>query len=1443
MLTAKNVTPGMGAHYYKKENYYSSEQSQEQSRWFGKGAKQLGLRGKIQPEVFEQLLNGVLPSGDRFRTRRRSQQPSVPGKKQPQVRAGLDLTFSAPKSVSLLALAYGDGELEKAHRIAVERTLKVVEQRYAQTRVRFGSAEKDRRVVTTGNLVVGHFHHDTSRELDPHLHTHCVLLNMTRLENGRWYSLHNDRIYKHRKLLGQIYQNELARQVQQLGYRIEPRDHGQFEIAGFSREQLEFFSERRRQILQHIGAESTWAERESVWDATRTKKGEPVARQELQNFWFREAQSIRIEFPQRERRSQLEDDSEEQLKQAIADGIEHCSEREVAFPTESIEQFVLSEVGKFGLGQVQTAIAESEELIYLDDKVTTEKAVQRELSTIRLMHRGQGQVEAIAEPEAIARYLDGREAPRPNDKRLTAGQREGIELAATTSDRVVAWQGVAGAGKTFALKEFKVIAEGQGYVLRGFAPSAEAAKVLGEEVGISSATVASLLFSPLSNRQNSHEIWVVDEAGLLSANDALALLARAQREGARTILVGDTRQLSAVEAGNPFKSLQQAGMRMAYLDESRRQRTPELRQGVRLISRGRVREGIEQFQQTGCIAAIADESQRQARLVEDYLALSPEERDRTLVLAGTNRERLGITQRIRAGLREEGQLGEGVQIERLEARDLTEVQMRYVHHFAEGDVVMPLYRNVRQGLEKGAFFEVVGKEGDRLVLRAEDGSQRIVDVQFKKVVFARRAIEIAPGDVLRWTKNNRELERRNGQQFWVESIEGNEARVQYADGRFEAIDLSRPQHLDYALVSTTYAAQGKTAERALIAADRTIGKESFYVAVSRVKTDLKLYTENIEGLTKLAQRSRANQNPIELLRQQLRERLAQESAVGGETSENASSEVGDRSEQQPITRNVERPSKPAKPKWWPRVVSNEGEGDRQPEIDRNPGLEPKHYDELHRTSAIAAELIALNFLSLRGEETYRRVCYSDRLSRRKDGELSDRVRRRYSHLEKGGWWCSGLDPLDYWKPMQWGCFKPDYPRISKDKGKPIKYEHPIKTSTRAFFLDVPDLIWEKVARSYGLEMPGYRGEGFWAWVQREQVPIVLVEGAKKAACLLSAGYAAIALPGIWNGRRKAAGGKPERVIPELLVFVREGREVFFCFDRDEKPRTRKNVQDAIWKTGRLLQRQGCEVGVIELPGPEKGVDDFVVGQGAGAFEAVYAEGQSFREWDGKRRRDRPELLVEIETGDRKKVAMFEPPDRKEKYWPLVREYLVTERSLPEEMIDSLHDAGQLYAAGLKEGQEFGVVFLERDFSGNITGAFQSKLLPGRRSQRCDPGDKKNEGWFYFSMGEGQKLKRVVLAESPIDALSAAVLTQRDVKTMFVAVDDLERIPARLIEGAITRGGEIYVASNANVQGESMAAIVKEVFPQAIQIRPPLAREWNDCLRSLERNNMHKSMAF
>ncbi|NJR60853.1 MAG: AAA family ATPase [Cyanobacteria bacterium CRU_2_1] len=152
------------------------------------------------------------------------------------------------------------------------------------------------------------------------------------------------------------------------------------------------------------------------------------------------------------------------------------------------------------------------------------------------------------------------------------------------------------------------------------------------------------------------EIWIVDEASLLSAKDAHALLQRAGQEQARIVLVGDTRQLSAVEAGNPFKSLQAGGIAIARLDESLRQQTQELKTAVTLIAQDKVIEGIQALDQAGCIREIQDSEQQLQQLVDDYLKLSPQERSRTLLLAGTNQQRLELTQRIRERLQAEGTL-------------------------------------------------------------------------------------------------------------------------------------------------------------------------------------------------------------------------------------------------------------------------------------------------------------------------------------------------------------------------------------------------------------------------------------------------------------------------------------------------------------------------------------------------------------------------------------------------------------------------------------------------------------------------------------------------------------------------------------------------------------------------------------------------------------------
>ncbi|WP_236739179.1 plasmid replication protein, CyRepA1 family [[Phormidium ambiguum] IAM M-71] len=182
----------------------------------------------------------------------------------------------------------------------------------------------------------------------------------------------------------------------------------------------------------------------------------------------------------------------------------------------------------------------------------------------------------------------------------------------------------------------------------------------------------------------------------------------------------------------------------------------------------------------------------------------------------------------------------------------------------------------------------------------------------------------------------------------------------------------------------------------------------------------------------------------------------------------------------------------------------------------------------------------------------------------------------------------------------------------------IKYEHPPQTPTRVFFLQVPDRIWEQVSERYHVPITSEdRQQGFWQWVWAKNLPIVIVEGAKKAGCLLTLGYAAIALPGVTGGvRTKTQFGEKcsPYLVPELQHFATSGREIYIGFDHDIKRQTIRNVNREIDKLGQCFQAAECGVKVICLPGPEKGVDDFVVVQGEDAFCDLYEGAQAFSFW-------------------------------------------------------------------------------------------------------------------------------------------------------------------------------------------------------------------------------------
>ena len=863
MLSLANVSAAQAENYYEKDDYYTQGDPdlQSDSQWQGNGAEKLGLEGAVDKAVFQQLLHGQTPDGKSLHSKAIN-----PAKH----RAATDYTFSAPKSVSIAALIQKDKRVIQAHDEAVKTALSVLENRYAQTRVRRGPGIREK--VSTGNVIAATFRHETSREQDPQLHTHCVVINATQMEDGSWRSLSNEEVLNNQKLLGEIYQNELAVQLRKSGYEIEPNGSGQFEFKDYEQPLLDLFSTRTQQIEQYIerwedsikevgGKPLNATQKKQATLATRLRK-KSVPREVLLEGWHRAISAGEVTLPATP--EEAAKDLTSQAQAAAAEGVNHASERESVFKVERAERFALEHhLGEQSFSELQTAMTDAG-LLPAKNRYTTQTAIERELDTIAIMESGQGQVNAIADESKVWQLLR-------QELSLTEGQRQAIETTATTTDQFIAWQGVAGAGKTYSLKLVAQLATEQGYEVTGYAPSAQAANTLSEEANIESDTVARLLHSDSNDAPQQQAIWIVDEAGLLSAKDAHQLLTKARSQNARVILVGDIRQLSAVEAGNPFKSLQSAGIQTVYLEESRRQKTEALRAAVVCLSAGEQREGLDRLDKAGMVHEVTDAQARHHCIVNDYMRSSPEARKKTLILSGTNVEQLALTADLRKALQAEGSLGaDTFQMRSLRSLDRTSAQLKYACAYSEGEVVVPVRDYRRYGLKKKAQYTVTGRdiEKNQITVAAPDGSAIAFDPSrcADKTTYAVQEIAIASGDQLRWTRNDTERGVRNGQMVTVAAIDAKgTATLKDTSGNEMTVDLSGQQYLDYALVSTTYSSQGKTVDQVLVAVDSTISKEGLYVAVSRAKQNLSLYTADREQLFKRAERSTAKENPSDYL--------------------------------------------------------------------------------------------------------------------------------------------------------------------------------------------------------------------------------------------------------------------------------------------------------------------------------------------------------------------------------------------------------------------------------------------------------------------------------------------------------------------------------------------------------------------------------------------------
>ena len=892
------ASPAQGVTYYERDGYYATDDPEHRqgSAWVGKGAEALGLSGAVDPDTFKEILEGTVPDGSGRRLGRREKDGTF------RHRPGRDVTFSAPKSVSIAALIGGDHRVVAAHDAAVRTTLAWIEDNVVETRMRDAESGRMARAAHQ-NAVIATFRHDTSRNLDPQLHTHAVIANMVQGEDGKWRTMANERLYASKMLIGALYRGELARGLDALGYEIE-KTHadGRFEIAGVSRAAVEAFSTRRADIEKAMAANGLGGPEENQRLAqraalmTRAHKRE-VDKEALRNSWQRQAADLGLDAvklgdeaaqraaepkAERERGARPEVAAEpkpaieRESDRAVAWAVAHLSEREAVFSRTSLLAATLAwNPGAVTIGEAEGAAARLERdgtLLAANhpvpgESLTTDRAVAEERETIALMESGRGRGTVPMRGRAVDKAL--RNGP------LTAGQREAVKLIVSETDRVVGVQGYAGTGKTTMLKRARVLLEKRGFEVKGLAPSASAAQTLAGEAGIESETLqrflarnAGVAEGRLSDKgaqdmraRFEKTVLVVDEGSLASTAQTRDLLRIANTlRVPRVVLVGDEKQLDAVDAGKPFAQLQRAGMKTAVMDEIMRQRDPALKEAVEASLAGNVHKAFEKL---GSNVAEVQADNLAGAAAARWLSLSAEEREGTGLMAPSHALRERINEIVRERLMRDGAIrGPATSAERLVSRGYTNAEKCLAANYTDGDVVAFHRSYKRLGVEKGDELRVAGVDRKAGVVRLTRGDGDRVAWEPGRLaarsggveVYGVDRIELRRGDVVRWTRNDATHGLVNSGTAEVTQVKDGKIVFRLEGGRSLSLsgDDAQLRHIDRAWASTVHAFQGRTVDRVIAAMEANhphlTTQKTLYVEISRARYSAELVTDDRNAL-------------------------------------------------------------------------------------------------------------------------------------------------------------------------------------------------------------------------------------------------------------------------------------------------------------------------------------------------------------------------------------------------------------------------------------------------------------------------------------------------------------------------------------------------------------------------------------------------------------------
>jgi conjugative relaxase-like TrwC/TraI family protein len=828
-----------------QNDYYAAGEIRP-GQWMGAGAERLGLSNIVTREQFHALCENQNPN-DGERLTQRSQ-------KEGQRRIFYDFTCSAPKSVSVLAVTLDDQRLIEAHEEAARLAFRELET-FAAARVRKHGSRTDR---TTGNLVVAAFVHDSSRALDPQLHTHFTVFNATfDKEECCWKALEARGMYDAIRYGTAVYRNELAKRVQQIGYRIQPAKHG-FEIEGVGGETLKRFSKRAQQrdavvkeMEEKLGRKLSNNEISHAVHQSRAKKIKGISTPEV-----RERQLSQLSVDERQSLQTLRASARASSlprialveNQVLNHAIAHVFERKSVVPEHELLNVALSHrLGDVDLNHLKGAVKHLPGLVKTERGFSTKEIVAMELDLIQTVNAGCDSV-----PPLHPGY-------RPADW-LGEDQRRAIYHVLRTSDRITGLKGLAGSGKTTALRELVVACKEANIEPLFCAPTAAATDVLRKE-GFEAVTLQKLLLTKPA--LSAHQLVVLDEAGAVGMDDMKRLFDYAR--DARIILSGDTGQHASVARGDALRILEQhSDFKSGQLTAIRRQHQAEYRKAVELAAQKRTVEAFAQLERMGAVAEFSDGTLHDTA-AKSYLKALAENKS-VLLVAPTWVEIEAVTEKVRAELKSAGRLAlEEKTFQVFDSLSWTEAQKRDTRQYRPGMAIH--FHRRGHGFEKSETVAVVAVENDSLKVQRVDGSENIfpLGAGIACDVGEKRKLKVVAGDKL-LLQSNWQKEFVNGELVEVKAIQGNS--ILLADGRVIPTDYRTFTH-GYAV--TSHAAQGKTVDEVLLVASSrslpAINQEQFYVSISRGREHCQVFTDDAESLRSHVTHSSARLAAVEAMPQ------------------------------------------------------------------------------------------------------------------------------------------------------------------------------------------------------------------------------------------------------------------------------------------------------------------------------------------------------------------------------------------------------------------------------------------------------------------------------------------------------------------------------------------------------------------------------------------------